>query len=250
LNFDAKTEDNIEICTKIAKNIVNVVNSCIFFPRDDYIFTLRVKENFINENVMRIQFLVSPTWFDHSIHLPLVDSDIAYLKITIQLLENTHYNLDIREISTAECMRRLGVTHILSACALFFLCSLQCYTAKNVFLVGEGASEGGQYILNKMFQCFDHTKTPAHYGNSVWVTYTQTKEANKTQIEACVKQCVDQLLQWLHNNDKFYHKPFIDQMKKLQEQLFAMQHENSILHQQIAEIYKKCNFQGYALSNL
>lgn len=31
LNFDAKTEDNIEICTKIAKNIVNVVNSCIFF---------------------------------------------------------------------------------------------------------------------------------------------------------------------------------------------------------------------------
>ena len=73
LNFDAKTENNIEICSKIAKNIVNVVNSCVFFPRDDYIFTLRVKENFINENVMRIQFLVSPTWFDSSFHLPRAD---------------------------------------------------------------------------------------------------------------------------------------------------------------------------------
>lgn len=187
---------------------------------------------------MRIQFLVSPTWFDSSFYLRRADSDIAYLQITIQLLENTHYDLEIGEISTAECMRRLGVTNILSACALFLLCSLQCYTAKNVFLSGDGASQGGQYILDKMFQCFHHTKTPTDYGNSVWVKYTQTKEANKTEIQRCVKQCVHQLLEWLHDNDKFYHQPFIIQMRKLQKQLFAMQHENDILRQQIADIYK------------
>lgn len=186
---------------------------------------------------MRIQFIVSPTWFDSNFHLPRPDSDIAYLSITIELQENTYYNLDISEISTAEFMRGLGVTNILSVCGSFFLCSLQCYTRKNVFLLADGASKGGQYILKKMFKCFHYTETPTNYGASTRVAYKQTKEADETQIKTCVQLCVHQLLQWLHKNDKFYHHPFIDQIGKLQQQLFAMQNENVVLHEKLTEMY-------------